>query len=243
MKKACLVLLVLFSINTLMASERFFRVDKTAAITNGYAIAWGVPGKKLDFERLDTLSIDELEKELNFSDIRNFVVDLQTNKILTTIQNEDMVEFTLGDSHYGNHYHLSLSKLSILDQGYEMESLAVVENNKWTSSLSNILLINTSNNKLETTQFDGFELQKQILEKLKLSILDKNIRLFEEGAVYFMENETEYVENVGYVNKIKFDFSIPKSDENSLEVKVAVKLKIIDGKLTPFILKVEQRQY
>ena len=226
-----------------IAFERPFRIDRYENNSHGYAVAWGIPGTSLNFEKLDTLSDLEIEKVLDFSSIRNYVVDLQTNEILTTIENGDMVIFNIGNIHYGNHYNLSIDKLAIQGTGYGIDSLAVIESYKWFNTIPKILLIDTNAVKLKTVEINAAETIKLLKDKLKQAILPINMDLYENGAENFTKIETIFLENNGEVNVISLDYEFPKQDKSALQVIVTVKLKYSNGKIIPYILGVKQNQY
>lgn len=241
--KSLLIGLVLVLASEAYAFERPFRIDRYYPTVSGYAVAWGVPGKNLDFERLDSLSEDEIEKELDFSSVRNYIVDIQNNQILTTIENDEMVVFNIAGIHFGNHYSISLDKLAIQNIGYDVDAIGVTENYKWSNNLSKILLVNTSKPMSESAEVDAAYTMNLLREKLKLSILASNMELFENGSENIYKIETKFIENVGDVNVITLDYAFPKQDKNALEVIATVKMKYENGKVTPYILSVKQKQY
>lgn len=215
MRNLVIGLVLLFTTQTSFAFERAFRVDRLFPVVNGYATAWGVPEQNLDFEWLDTLTYDEVKEQLDISSVRNFVVDLETNKILTTVEsNDDFAVFNIGDVHFGNHYSLSLNKLAIQNTSFDTDFLVLTENYKWSNFVSKILLVNRETRDLKTVELDSQWTMDLLKKKLKESILPKNMPLFEEGSENITFNETKYLENVGEVNVITLDYSYPKSMEN-----------------------------
>lgn len=244
MKNIILLLAYLMTFNFSQAAERAFRVERYYPTVDGYAIAWGIPGQKLDFEKLDKLSIDEVEKELDYSSVRNFIIDLETNQIIDTIENEDFVMFNIAGMHFGNHYSLSIDKLWIENKPSYSDTILITENFKWSNHPSKILLIDRSDkNELNTVTIDAVETFQLLHQKLKASILPQNMDLFENAASNLNKVEIKFIENVGEVMEFSFDYAYPKSEENSLEVVVQVRLKYDQGKIIPHILKVHQKQY
>lgn len=243
MKKFLIVLAIALSSQISLAAERSFRIDRYYPTVDGYAIAWGIPGMSIDFEKLDQLSSDEIENTIDIGAIRNFIVDMQTNQILTTLINDDaMVVFNVGDVHYGNHYSVGIEKLAILNVKYDVDTIAVIENYKWFNELSKILLVDRSGPVVKTVELDGNKTMEVMRRKLELSILPSNMELFKKGAENINEVKTDF-QNGEQVNIISFDYSFPKQDRNALQVTATVKMKYENGVVTPYILKVEQSQY
>lgn len=244
MLKTILTLSFLLLTISISAKERAFRVERYYPTVSGYAIAWGIPGLELDFEKLDKMSIDEIEKAVDLSAVKNFVVDLETNQIIDTIENEDMVVFNIGNIHFGNHYALSLDKIVIENKPVMADTIMVTEHYKWSNHVAKILMIESSEtNELKTTAIDATETFNLLQKKLRESILDKNIDLFDTGAINLNLVKTKFIPNVGDVMELSFDYSHPKSDENALEVIAQVRFKYVQGKIIPFILSVKQKQY
>lgn len=68
------------------APSRYRIFDNTKSPRHHYALAWGLPGQALDWERLDR---DEHYLDaLNLDHAANYIVDLQTHRILTTVQGD-----------------------------------------------------------------------------------------------------------------------------------------------------------
>lgn len=247
MRNLVIGLVLFFTAQTSFAFERAFRIDRYFPVTNGYAVAWGIPGKNLDFEWLDTLSYEDVSKEIDIPFVRNFIVDVETNTILTTVGSNDedrdeYVVFNVGDIHFGNHYGVSLNKVAIQNIGYNTDALVITENYKWFDDVSTILLVNRDTRELKTTELDAKFTMELLRKKLRESILPKNLELFEDASES-VQFEIKFLENVGEVNVITLDYSYPKSMENSLEVAATVKMKYENGKVVPYILAVKQKQY
>lgn len=245
MKRNIILTLLFIQTSLLFASERAFRVERYYPTVSGIAVAWGIPGVNLDFEELDRLGFEEAQKQIDINAVRNYVVDIETNKILDIVQSEDdadFVSFNLGDYHIGNHYSLSLEKLSIQNLNYNVEAIVLVEGYKWSSNFSKLYLIDRNTPVVSTTILNGTELMNKLNQKLKLSITKSNMDLFENGAMNIHTIERTYKEKIGDVNIITLDYSFPKSEENSLEVKVVVKFKYENGVVNPYIISVKQNQ-
>ncbi|MBY0414305.1 MAG: hypothetical protein K2Q18_09070, partial [Bdellovibrionales bacterium] len=107
-----------------------------------------------------------------------------------------------------------------------------------------ILLIDSSEREVKTVVIEATPVMDLLRSKLKLSILDANLDLYEHAAENIYKIETKYVDNgVGDVNVFNFDYAFPKQDRSALEVVTTVKMKYENGKVTPYILSVKQKQY
>jgi hypothetical protein len=222
------------------ATERAFRVDSDHPVVSGYAIAWGIPGVNIDFEKLDPLSYEEIEKLLDISSVVNYVVDIEKNKILTTIDNDEMVDFRIGDTDFGNHYSLWLSKLAVQGVDYETDVISMTESYKWTSSITKIILNNPRDLNTQHIELDGGLIMKALYDKVKKSILPANMYLYENGAETISNVETKRLASGEEVNVFSFSYEIPKGDEGLLDVVVTTRLKYENGKMTPYVLNVKQ---
>lgn len=242
--KSIITLVILLLSTSIFAGERAFRVERYYDTANGLAVAWGIPGQNLDFEKLDKMSMEEIEATIDLSKVKNFIVDLETNQIIDTIENEDFVSFNIGGMHFGNHYSVSLDKMRVENFPGSYDMTAVIENYKWSNSVTKIIAVESlDQNQIKTTIIDASETFETLHNKLKESILEKNLDLFENGAFNINNMETKFIENVGEVTELSLDYCFPKSDKNALEVIAQVKFKYVQGKIIPFIYSVKQKQY
>lgn len=233
--------LVLTSLSS-FATERAFRIDSTASVVNGLAIAWGIPGVNLDFEKLDALPYEEVEKQVDLNAVRNFIVDIKTNKIISTMGDDEMVDFSIAGVSWGNHYSLTLESLAIDNLDPEYRAVVLVQNFKWSNYVSNIYIVNAYSSTTEVKEFDAGYTMDTLRSKLRLSILPKHLNVYDDGAENIYSFKNEYT-NAGKVNVIELDYSFPKEDKPGLEVKATVKMKIENGKVVPYILDVKQKLY
>ena len=244
MKKLLIGLSLILATQMTSAAERPFRIDRDASTVNGYAIAWGIPGKSFDFEKLDTMTDEEIEKIIDLDSVKNYVVDIQTNQIITILSGEyDMAVFHIGNIYYGNHFGLGLNNLAVENLENNQNVTTVTEFYKWSSAVSKILVIDSTDPILKTQELDASDTMDVLKNKLRLSILKKNMDLFDTAAENIYDIKTKFVENVGNVNVFTFDYAHPKQDTNALEVIVTVKMKMENGKIVPYVLDVKQRQY
>lgn len=243
MKKSILAFIAMALVSNSFALEREFRVDRTSSIVDGYAVAWGIPNVPLDFEKIDALGYDVASETVNFDKVENFVVDLQTNTILTNMNNSEFADFTVSDVRFGNHYRVSLETLGVDGLEYNVDALAVIENSKWSSNFSKLLIINRTQLTPFTKVIDGTLFSVSLTNAIKKSITEDNIELFVTGSMNIVSIEKEYIADEGLVSKITLDFTFPRSEENSLKVEALVKLNFHNELILPRVISVTQEQY
>lgn len=247
MKTVLMSLAFALSLSTAQAFERPFRIDEATDILKTYAVAWGVPGVNLDFEALDLLTEDELYKELDTDLVRNYVVDIPSNKILKVIEQEsemNTVRFSVGPVFFGNHYNVTLSDLAVEANGYD-DALAVVEEYKWTSDLSSILLISRSNNQVKSLDINPKEMMDDLRSKVNKMISKKDLTLIEERAETFSTEVKEEKKGQDYIryNEMRLSYDVPKSDKGTISLLLKVKIKYVNGKLVPQILSLKKELF
>ncbi|MBC7712258.1 MAG: hypothetical protein H7177_02905 [Rhizobacter sp.] len=230
MKKLAVIIALVLSTTALMASEREFRINKGSVAENGYAIAWGVPGKKVDFEALDKSSEEEISKFLESSTIVNYLVDLETNKILSTLDSEE-AEYSIAGQRYGNHFHIGLEKLEIDGIGYDLDAVAIIENWKWSNSITDLIIINKENNDVNIS----LDMKDNKFNSLVMNAVSKGLKkpaeidMLANGAVSINDLHNEYLENIGSVVKLSISSEIPKGEEPVLEVEATIQVTMVNG--------------
>jgi hypothetical protein len=135
------------------ADPRAFRV--ISGTEGDYALAWGVKGKKIDFEALDA---NETMRE-NFlahdaSNAQNYLVDLATNKVLTTLSDDDGPVYVgiharpLASQFYVDISDISEFDLEKLNIGEPGLLSGIMQHNSYRhgSLLANIILIEGGTN-------------------------------------------------------------------------------------------------
>lgn len=242
MKTVLMSLAFALSLSTAQAFERPFRIDQNTDIVKTYAIGWGVPGTNLDFEALDLLSEDELFKVLDTDLVRNYVVDIPSNKILKVIDEEEnemsSVRFSVGSVYYGNHYNVALSRLAIEGSGYE-DALAVVQEYKWTNNLSYILLVNRENNQVKSLEINPSEVMNDLRNKISKMLSKKELELLEERVETFY-TEVKETKNGEKYNKMRLTYELPKSEKSVISLVLKVKIKYVNSKLVPQVLSLKK---
>lgn len=220
-----------------VGNERDFRIDQDASIYRGYAIAWGIPGRPLDFEKLDNMSDEEILKFIDKEEVRNFIVRIKDNKILATLDS-DMVDYHLGNYHVGNHFTLELSSLVIAGVTSSMDQLVVISNYKWSSELSKIMILDRYNPG-KVAQYSTDEMNDEILMQMRTLIKRENMSLFDNGEINIGDIESVVVNNKE-VNKISYNFAIPKSEGKTLDIVATIKLSLVNGKIVPKVILIKQ---
>lgn len=240
MRKYVLASLVFLSGLSAFAGAREFRINRGSISPDGYAIAWGIPGQQLDFEALEATeaSTDKFINE-NIEKVRNYLVDLETNKILLNMENEDaeFVEFNLGGTHIGNHYHIDVKSIYVEGEGWNSDAIAIIENNKWSNALSHVVIVNRESGVKVTLDA---QIHQQIVDTIRAKLNKTQRDKFDKGAVTLNIEETS-LDKVGNVNLVTLESNIPKSDEDGITVRSYVKLLLKGGKIEVQALSVRAK--
>lgn len=241
MKVLLFVFAMLLSTTSLLASEREFRINKESEVRNGYAIAWGVKGSRTDFEELDKKSETDIEKFIETSHIVNYVIDLETNSIITEVQSKGVV-FSIANRHYGMHFYLDMKSLNVEGLEDYDEALVLVENWKWSNSLKNLIIVNRKTEvktvfNLGDDKFDAI-LKTEISKALKKK---EELEFFKKGATEIGKFEELYIEKVGRVTKINLWTEIPKLGEPGLSIDVVIQVKLENNQITIKIISLTSK--
>lgn len=124
------------------ATERAYRIERNEVSTNGYAIAWGLKGKLVDFEKIEQAGQEAVSRflfdEQNYNLMQNYVVDLETGAILVNLTDTNpMISTHLGGQHLGNHFAWGIGAVSInglnpqVDE--DIDAFAVFASSKWST--------------------------------------------------------------------------------------------------------------
>lgn len=227
------------------SGARDFRIERYSVSKNGYAIGWGVKGEKLDFEALDRMSEEEIDNFIDTAKVVNYVVDLQTNKILAELADEDgRVSFTIGNRRVGNRNSLSIQDFKV--QGptsYDEESFLVVQDSKWGNTVSNLIVVKRENevkvlHNIDNGKFD-LALQQQILKELKKKKAE--LDFFNRAVVSTGESQETYFKTTE-ATKIRLVAEIPKDPNNkNLILDLVIKTTIEDGAFKIDILAIDTK--
>jgi hypothetical protein len=233
-------LIVFISSSTLFAAEREFRINKNSATKNGYAIGWGIPGEKIDFEALDIKSDDEIQQFIATSNIVNYVVDLQTDSILYTIKSEGL-DFTIGNIHVGNYFGLSLAPIFFDNLDFEQEAIALIENWKWDNSMTNLFIFDRAQGiktilNLNDGQFDKL-IKVEIAKNLKIPELD----IFTNGATVMTEVKSDVLNNIGYVSIFSLYSSYPKTDGPGLDLEATLQFTLVNQTVSAKVISIKSK--
>ncbi|MGZ3787168.1 MAG: hypothetical protein ACXVLQ_01525 [Bacteriovorax sp.] len=241
MKSFFLLSSLILTMTSAMASEREFRIDHSKNVSNGYAIAWGIPNQLTDFEKLDQSSEEEIRKFIDTANVANFLVDIETNSILAKVDSEE-VDYTIGNYHIGNHFSLDVDSLSVDGTCSSCESVAVIESQKWSSGIKSLEIVDRTTGVKIIKSLNDFKVDNLIKEEIGKKIKGKKaLALFREGAPTLTNIERKFITKIGEVNKISYNFSIPKSDEAGLDVDALVKLSVVNEELKVEVLSIKQK--
>ncbi len=214
----------LISLNAFSAA-REFRVNGYSA-NDGYAIAWGVPGKLIDFEEVekDEEKVSDLWNQV--SSMRNYLVDLQTNKILATMREEpdELVAISLGGM-VTNYYSIALQSLGDYHKkNCECEIVGALETFKWGSSLSSVFVI--SKKDLQPVVVKRInDLEDRILAAAKATLTPAQVKQFEKGVIDINIKKAGDDAQARNYYRISWESSVPKSTTDAL-VTVTARLKL-----------------
>jgi hypothetical protein len=217
---------------------------KSFQVLNGYpenslALAWGIPGQKINFDIFSDMTADEMFDYVYNNDVRNFLVDSYSKEIIMVLD-YDSVLFNFKDGVIGgNHFYLEAKEFLIKGLPNCVFNTAIIESGKWDSEIITIVLAdrcNGSKNIILDAEDLNVEIQKQML-----SFIDaENLSVFNSGAsnVSIMDSTLYKGERV---NRFHFSYQIPKSEEDkSIGVEANIRFKYVDGKIKPEVLSLEQ---
>lgn len=223
----CLVLsLVSLSV---FAKEREFRVNKNIPTANGYAIAWGIPGVLVDFEKIDEMTSEEFAASYNVESFKNFLVDLERNTIVHTLDLKDFpAALTLSADKYSYGSYLALKSINLNDNNSNYEVLVTSALQRWhTEELEFIIL---KNGKVEQI-LKASDVIRGVERQLKKRIGIEAHGYIELGARVVILGNTVSVDGQGLLNAIKLTYHFPYSDESTLILDTLVKFEYKNGKL------------
>ena len=238
--KSLLILFFIFKISTLFATEREFRVNKSSATKNVYAIAWGIPCKKLDFEVLDKKSDNEIEEFIATSHIVNYVVDLQTDSILYTVKSKGLV-FTIGNTHFGNHFFLSLYPIYFENLSSEQEAVALIENWKTFNNATNLFIIDRSKGVKTILDLNDGQFDKLIKTEIAKNLQGEKLDIFKNGTTYLTDVKYSIISNIGSVSILNLNSVYLKSGFRELNIEATIQFTIINGKAEASVFSVTSK--
>jgi hypothetical protein len=210
-------------------TERGFRVNRSSISKNGYAIAWGVKGIKTNFEDLDLKSDQEIAKFIENPDIVNYIVDIETNSILSELIGKDGAkELSIGGNSYSSHYSIRTYPVSITNLTQSEEAFVITQNFKWNDEVTNLIVVSRTGEIKVKQNFSDGEIERMLHSKIsnKLSLKDK--QLFDEGATTIKDVQTISLKNK-VLTKFYLSTSIPKTGNSSLESEAIFKISIEKG--------------
>ncbi len=223
MKKLLGVVVLSLLSSVSMAKEREFRIN-AGSVAGGVAVAWGIPGEKIDFEKIE--ESDEAVTDFvtaRLSAIQNLIVDLETEKVLKVFTNEgdgEFVDFRLGGLRYGNHYSMSLAEVTVIKNS-GTTAIAMIQNFKWSNHISALYMIDRQNGvKISKEELGAHQ---KIMTAIKAKLTKRQLKLIDvrEETVSIT---SDFSQKNGYVNKVSITAEIPKSEEAAYGIEANVKL-------------------
>ncbi|WP_413587046.1 hypothetical protein [Bdellovibrio sp. HCB274] len=234
------VAMSLISLNAFSAA-REFRINGYSA-NDGYAIAWGIPGQLIDFEAVDQDEEKSAALWQEMPSMRNYLVDLQTNQILATINEEpdELIAVTLGGMST-NHFSVYTQTLGNYYKAGDDELVAVIEAHKWGTSLSSVFVVSRDTLQPKATNRIN-DLEERMLNAAKTKLTAAQIAQFDKGAVYINIKNGGYDEQAQQYYLITWESSVPKSIDDPL-VTVTARLKLQVTKEREVKFTIDQVKY
>lgn len=231
MNKLILAAFLFLSSVSTFAAEREFRVNRGETSDNGYAIAWGIPGQKLDFEKIEETEkqADDFVRE-NDQKIHNFLVDLETNTIVLDLSSADpeFLDFRIGGIRYGNHFSLGVQTLDVEGLGFDHDAVAVMSYNKWSSGISQVVITNRETKVTLVQNING--VNEKLETEIRKKLTKEQAAIFDNGARELQLERTS-LDKYGNVSLITISAYRPKSEGPTLDIKAYVRFEMKDKKL------------
>ncbi|MDD4972764.1 MAG: hypothetical protein PHY93_00355 [Bacteriovorax sp.] len=219
------VLIFALSTSTLFATEREFRINKNSATKNGYAIGWGIPGEKLDFEALDMKTDDEIQQFITTSNVVNYLIDLHTDSILYIIKSQGL-DYTIGNIHVGNFFALSLAPILFDNLDFEQEAVALIENWKWDNQITNLFIFDRSQGIKTILNLNEGQFDKLVKTEIAKNLKDPELDLFTNGATVMTQIKGDVLNNAGNVSIFSLNSSTPKTDGPELDLEATIQFTL-----------------
>lgn len=217
---------------------------KSFEVLKGYgpsslALAWGIPGQKINFEIFSDMSKDEVLDYVYDHHMKNFLVDTMDNEIIMELD-YDPVLFNFEDNVTGgNHFYLETKELLISGLVNCIFNTSVIESWKWSSKIATIVLVDRCNG-TKNIILDPSDLNADIQSQMLPFIDAENLPVFKGGAMDVNVMNTTLFKGER-VNRFHYSYQIPKSmDDKTLDIEVTLKLNYVDGKIKAQVLSLEQ---
>ena len=239
--------------SALEGGERLFRVNRRSISADGYAIAWGVRDKKIDFEALDLKSEAEITDFENKSKIVNYVVELENNTILAELKNDDeLLDYRIAGTRHGNHFSVGTKAITINNLDYDSDAFVVIQNYKWGNEIKNLFIVKRADNGGVSTTLN---LGDGKFDKLLSDAILKDLRK-KDQAQFFKDgsNTIQKIEPINFTSKkgdnktiikatqITIGTEIPKSaDGKELIVQAIVDIELVGDTVTLDVLSIESK--
>ena len=191
----CLIAYVAFYFCTVaFSAPSVFRINKNSAGQNcRFAAAWGIPGQAIDFEEIErSEKVDEF-LEQNHEKFVNYLVDIKTNKIVTTLQIKRMgklnVSGRLGYRDLTTHpFNLDTQCDSLSANGKQYELVMVSSTGKKHSYHEELYLLE----KTGTLSHETFKVSAVALEIITQIDRQVESKLTKEQKQIFNNSRTYY---------------------------------------------------
>lgn len=173
--KFFLILSIALASLSSFAEERSFRI-LPHTVTDKFAIAWGIPGQKIDFEAIEAQGEESVAKyvEENYEKFQNFIVDLREHKILFTFDH-DMIYGSLGDVQLSHNIGIDLEAFSATD--YE-EVVLVNYSSKWDTGFYNAIALGS-----RTTSAREIKIKESLSSIMAKFLTPEQVILWERAQI------------------------------------------------------------
>ena len=244
------LLIALLTMSTLSAYASSRENLKSYEILNfpqtyNYAIAWGLPGEKIDFSIFNNMNRDEIRDYVSAKKMTNFLVNTTNNEIVSTLDT-GFAFFNSGGSVAGG-YRQTLELTDILIEGlpYCATSVGVIHGVRFGSNLHQIVIEDFCS---EEKNQNVFEIDLSKDDNLNANISEQMGKLLKKGNRHIFENsdpDTEVLGTTIYkgqkLNRIRYEYYIPKSTSGkTLLLEANIKFTLKNKKLVAKVISLDQ---
>jgi hypothetical protein len=230
-----------------LAGERAFRIDRHNVTANGYAIAWGVKGQLVDFEKIEQAGSDAVATWIaeNSEKMENYIVDVETNSIISIISgaNEPSTSGDLGGVHIGNHFSYALADLSVnglkYDGAGEVEAVGLISSFKWWTNLSSVSIIRRNAGKVEVIS-TTLDLDGKIIEQVRVKLPTATREKFDEMSCHISFGKAVSASGKPDLMAYTLDCAVPKS-EDSMNVTGQLAFKLVGNKVVAKVISAKAK--
>lgn len=216
--------------------EREFRVDRNSPIYKGYALAVGIPGQLIDFDKFDNESIGN--KVLIEKKFKNFLVDIHKNKIVAVMDRFSKLSEGY-DSFIKTKYELI--QLPINDVPVNFMPMALISHQKNLGRIEKIFLLNESSKGSKSVVLKTDEFHKSIREQVEILISKKNLSMYKNGnqVSIKVDNTSTSVGDPSYI-KLYTVHTDHKNTDDALHLNILLKFSFNGEKIIPKVYSVTE---